>query len=310
MNPEESQYLDLIRDILNAGSLETGRNGQTMSVFGRSMRFSLKDGQMPILTTKQVAWRTCFKELAWFIRGGTDNQELQAQNVGIWTANATREFLDSRGLHTYPEGVLGPVYGYQWRHFNAPYILCDRNTPSYWGTSRAISDRVETPPEHAGVDQLQKLIDALRDPAQRDSRRLILTAWNPLQIDQMALPPCHVLAQFRVLNGNRLSCAVYQRSGDVGLGVPFNIASYAFLTHILAKHCDLEAGELVHFLGDAHIYEEHVDALKTQLDREPLAFPKIQIAEKKAKIEDYCLEDIVFLEPYQHHPKIEMPLKG
>jgi thymidylate synthase len=286
------------------------------------MRFSLKDGKMPLLTTKQVAWKTCFKELMWFIRGETDNKTLQKQNVHIWDANATREFLDSRGLVNYPEDLLGPVYGYQWRHFNAPYI-CGKDIP-YWSriedsannaglTEEGIrrqnmTDRVEKPPSYAGIDQLTRIITALRDPVERTSRRLILTAWNPLQIDQMVLPPCHVLAQFRVRGDNRLSCALYQRSGDIGLGVPFNIASYSFLTHILAKHCGLVADEFVHFLGDAHIYEEHIDALKVQIERSPFEFPIIRIREAKANIEDYDLADIEFAEPYLHYPKIEMDL--
>jgi thymidylate synthase len=308
INREEQQYLDLIRDVMENGSLETGRNGDTISAFGRTMRFSLKDGQLPLLTTKHVAWKTCFRELMWFIRGMTDNQELQKQGVRIWNANATREFLDSRGLGNYPEGVLGPVYGYQWRHFNAPYIQ-GPDVP-YWGNSTNQSEfmnRIETPPPHAGIDQLQQIINALKHPTERYSRRLIMTAWNPLQIDQMALPPCHVLAQFRVQRGNRLSCALYQRSGDIGLGVPFNIASYSFLTHLLARHCGLEAEEFVHFLGDAHIYTEHVEALKLQLEREPFAFPRIRISEK-SRIEDYDLEDIVFTEEYRHHAKIEMEM--
>jgi thymidylate synthase len=169
---------------------------------------------------------------------------------------------------------------------------------------------VETPPPYAGIDQLQQIIDALINPEKRASRRLILTAWNPAQIDQMALPPCHVLAQFRVQRGNRLSCALYQRSGDVGLGVPFNIASYAFLTHLLAHHCGLEAEELVHFIGDAHIYVEHADALKTQMEREPFAFPKIRFVDKKRQIEEYGLEDIVFVESYQYWPKIDMHMNA
>lgn len=311
-NKEEQQYLDLIREVLETGETEPGRNGATKSVFGHMMRFSLKDGKMPLLTTKQVAWKTCFKELMWFLRGETDNQVLQKQNVHIWDANGTREFLDSRGLANYPEGVLGPVYGYQWRHFNAPYI-CGKDIP-HWSRIEesepvySLTDRVEKPPSYAGVDQLKQLIAALRDPVERTSRRLILTAWNPQQISQMALPPCHVLAQFRVRGGDRLSCALYQRSGDIGLGVPFNIASYSFLTHLLAKHCGLVADEFVHFLGDAHIYEEHVEALKTQIERVPFEFPKIQIREVKTRIEDYDLGDVEFAEPYLHYPKIEMDM--
>jgi thymidylate synthase len=305
-NREEEQYLDLIRDILANGEFEEGRNGNTISSFGRMMRFSLKDGKLPLITTKHVAWKTCFRELMWFIRGKTDNAELQKQNVHIWDANSTREFLDSRGLAKYPEGVLGPVYGYQWRHFNAPYI-CGKDIP-HWNLVSSVTDRVETPPSYAGVDQLQQIINALRDPIERKSRRLILTAWNPLQINQMALPPCHVLAQFRVRGENRLSCSLYQRSGDIGLGVPFNIASYSFLTHLLAKHCGLVADEFVHFLGDAHIYESHVESLKIQIERQPLVFPKIIVNAVKQNIDDYDLDDIEFTEPYLSHPKIEMKM--
>lgn len=292
---EETQYLDLISTILETGSLECGRNGNTISVFGAMMRYSLKDGTMPLLTTKQVAWKTCFKELMWFVRGKTDNNLLVEQGVHIWDANATREFLDSRGLFTREEGDLGPIYGYQWRNWNRPYEGRDKS-----GLERGPS----------APDQLQEIIDALKDPVGRTSRRLIMTAWNPSQLAEMALPPCHVLAQFRVRNGNRLSCSLYQRSGDVGLGVPFNIASYSFLTHILAKHCGLVADEFVHFLGDAHIYEGHVEALKTQLERDPYPFPRIEITRTHESIDDYSLDDIVFLEgsEYKHHPSIKMPL--
>lgn len=306
---DEHQYLNLIREVLKNGDVEMGRNGETVSMFGHMMRFSLKDGNMPLLTTKQVAWKTCFKELMWFIQGKTDNHELQKQNVHIWDANATREFLLSRGLAKYPEGILGPVYGYQWRHFNAPYIYGD--SVPYWNTQpthATQTSRVELPPPSAGIDQLQQIINALRDPVERTSRRLILTAWNPVQINQMALPPCHVLAQFRVKSGGRLSCALYQRSGDIGLGVPFNIASYSFLTHLLANHCGLEADEFVYFLGDAHIYNQHIDSLRIQVEKAPLPFPKMKIRAKRDHIDDYNLEDIEWTEPYFHHPKIEMQM--
>ena len=290
---EETQYLNLIRKIMTKGSLEPGRNGYTKSVFGEMMRFSLANGQIPMLTTKRLAWKMCFRELMFFIRGQTDNQILLDQNVHIWDLNSTREFLDSRELHHYREGILGPIYGYQWRHFGAPY---EHNTATPLDTNM-------------GVDQLQQIIDALKDPNQRTSRRLIMSAWNPLQIDQMALPPCHVLAQFNVRDGQYLSCSLYQRSGDVGLGVPFNIASYSFLTHLLAKHCDLIAEEFVYFLGNAHIYEEHIDALNTQIEREPLPFPKIRVEQKHESIEEYDLGDISFLEPYVSHPPIQMSMK-
>jgi thymidylate synthase len=210
---DENQYLNLIKDILEHGDMVKGRNGFAKTVIGSSMHFSLENNTIPILTTKKVAWKTCLKELLWFIRGSTSNKELQAENVKIWNGNASREFLDSRNLHHLEENDLGPVYGHQWRHFNAYYKNCEED---YSGE---------------GVDQLQYIIDNLKNPETRTSRRLVMSAWNPVQLDEMALPPCHVLVQFNVTKQNRLSCSLYQRSGDVGLGVPFNIASYSFLTH-------------------------------------------------------------------------------
>lgn len=289
-NSSEIQYLNLIRDILNKGSYETGRNGSTISIFGYSMRFSLRNGELPLLTTKKVAWKTCFRELMWFIRGSTNNQELINENVHIWDANATREFLDSRNLQNREINDLGPVYGHQWRHFNASYKDCHTD---YSGK---------------GIDQLQYIIDQLKTEEGRTSRRLVMSAWNPCQIDEMALPPCHVLAQFYVRENKYLSCSLYQRSGDVGLGVPFNIASYSFLTHIIAKHCGLIAEEFVYFLGNAHIYTEHTDSLIEQITRIPYSFPKINITTTKNKIEDYKIEDIEWLEPYQHHSEIKMKM--
>jgi thymidylate synthase len=291
----EYQYLYLIHKILNTGTMEEGRNGNTKSIFGNSMRFSLKDGIVPFLTTKRVAWKTCFKELMWFIRGCTDNAELQNDGVHIWDGNTTREFLDSRGLNHYREGLIGPGYGFQWRHFNAQYDSATGEIKeNTWN----------------GIDQLQQIIDALKDPAQQTSRRLIMTAWNPVQLHAMALPPCHILSQFNVREGKYLSCSLYQRSGDVGLGVPFNIASYSFLTHILAKHCGLIADEFVYYLGNAHIYDDHFEPLRIQLEREPYPFPKIEINKKHESINDYTLDDIVFLEEYKSHPPIKMEMRA
>ena len=290
VNSEEDQYLQLIRDVIEKGSLEEGRNGNTKSLFGYSMRFSLKDGTLPLLTTKRVAWKTCFHELMWFISGSTDNSVLNNKGVHIWDANSTREFLDSRHLYFNNENDLGPVYGHQWRFFNAHYIDCKTD----------YTDR--------GIDQLQLIINQLKSDEGRTSRRLILTAWNPRQIDIMALPPCHVLAQFHVRDKKYLSCSLYQRSGDIGLGVPFNIASYSFLVHILAKHCDLIAEDFVYFLGNAHIYESHIPVLESQLLREPLAFPKISINKKRDNINDYSIEDIDWTEEYKHHEPLKMEI--
>lgn len=292
MNEEEQQYLNLVRDIIENGSVENGRNGKTIAKFGHSMRFSLADGTIPILTTKKVAFRPCFEELFWFIRGCTDNQQLQEKNVSIWNGNSTRDFLDSRGLYDRAVGDLGPVYGFQWRHFNATYV--DRYT-DYSGE---------------GVDQLQNIIDDLKNEDMRSSRRHILTAWNPCQLEEMALPPCHMICQFNVRANKYLSCALFQRSGDVGLGVPFNIASYSLFTHLLAKHCGLIADEFVYFLGNCHIYENHIEQMKTQIQREPMEFPKIEIKNVHENINDYCMDDIEWKTKYVSHEAIKMNMSA
>lgn len=294
-NHEEYQYINLVRDIIDRGSWEEGRNGKTKGIFGSSMRFSLQDGKIPILTTKKTAWKTCLKELLWFIRGETDNKILRKQGVHIWDANGSREFLDSRGLQLYPEDMLGPIYGYQWRNYNASYN-CFSGKPI---------QNIEHPFD--GIDQLQQIIDALKDPKQRTSRRLIMTAWNPKQLDQMALPPCHVMCQFNVHDGDKLSCALYQRSNDECCGTPFNIASYSFLTHLLAKHCGLQAYDFVYFKGNCHIYEDHIEGAKTQIEREPFEFPTISIKQVRENINDYQPEDFV-IENYQHHAPIKFQM--
>lgn len=287
---EEMQYIKLTDDILQHGTLEEGRNGNTKVIVGNYMYFTLSNGVIPLLTTKKVAWKTCLKELLWFIKGDTDNALLQEQNVKIWNDNASRDFLDSRGLQHLKENDLGPVYGFQWRHFNAPYTTCKDNY------------------DNQGVDQLQYIINALKDPEQRQSRRLIMSAWNPCQIDNMALPPCHVMCQFNVTKNNKLSCSLYQRSGDIGLGVPFNIASYSFLAHLLAHHCDLEVDEFHYHLGNAHIYDDHFEPLSEQIKREPLPFPTITIKSKYENIEDYKVEDFV-INDYKCHEQIKMQMR-
>ena len=285
-------YLNLLENILENGVWEEGRNGKTKSIFGQTMRFSLKDGKIPILTTKKTAWKTCLKELLWFICGETDNKLLQEQGVHIWDGNTTREFLDSRGLNHYREGLIGPGYGFQWRHFGGDY------DSSAAGVKEG---------GIKGVDQLQQIIDALKDPAQRTSRRLIMSAWNPCQLDEMALPPCHILCQFNVHNGNKLSCSMYQRSNDEACGTSFNIASYSFLTHLIAKHCGLEPYEFVYFKGNCHIYEEHVDGLQLQITREPYPFPTVSIKQVRENINDYQLDDFE-IHNYQHHEPIKFQM--
>jgi thymidylate synthase len=277
---EEEQYYQLIRDILHNGTLEQGRNGNTMSIFGSAMRFSLQHNKIPLLTSKQLAWKTCLKELLWFISGSTDNSILQEQNVHIWDGDAkkAKDF-------NYIDGDLGPIYGHQWRHFNADYVDCKTD---YTGK---------------GVDQLQNVINQLKNPSQ--SRRIILTSWNPQQIDQMVLPPCHVFAQFNVSSNKELSCSLYQRSGDVGLGVPFNIASYSFLTHLLAKHCGLIAKEFIYIIGNTHIYEQHIDSLKKQIENPLYDFPTLEIKNIHDSIEDYKITDFE-INNYIFNEKIKM----
>lgn len=292
-NPEdkhdEYQYINLIKHILDCGTMIEGRNGNALTIYGSSMHFSLENNTWPLLTSKKVAWKTCAKELFWFLKGSTSNIELQQQNVHIWDGNGSREFLDSRGLINLEENDLGPVYGHQWRFFNASYENCNTD---YSGK---------------GVDQIKYIIDCLKDPKERYSRRLILSAWNPQQLDEMALPPCHVMAQFNVI-GNKLSCSLYQRSGDVGLGVPFNIASYSLLTHIIAKHCDLEANEFIYHLGNCHIYDDHIKPLRNQVNNQLYTFPKINILEKYDDINSYSIKDIK-VENYQCNNVIKMEMR-
>jgi len=288
-NEEELQYLNLIKNIIENGTWEEGRNGKTKAIFGNMMRFSLKDDKIPILTTKKTAWKTCLKELLWFIRGKTNNKLLTDQGVHIWDGNSSRNFLDSRGLQDYEVDELGPVYGHQWRHFNAKW---QGDNHDYSGE---------------GVDQLQYIIDQLKDPETRTNRRLVLSAWNPCQLDEMALPPCHILCQFNVHDGNKLSCSMYQRSNDEACGTSFNIASYSMLTHLIAKHCGLEAYEFVYFKGNCHIYEEHVDGLKLQITREPYPFPTVSIKQVRENINDYCVDDFE-IHNYQHHEPIKFQM--
>ena len=284
----EYQYLNLIKRVVNEGSKEIGRNGTVFSTIGESMRFSLENDKLPLLTTKYVPWKVCLKELFWFMHGKTDNKLLKNQNVKIWNDNATRDFLDSRNLFHLDEDDLGPVYGHQWRFWNAKYDKCSSNYNS------------------KGIDQLQQVIDELKSE-NKSSRRLIVSAWNPEQINEMALPPCHTMFQFHVTDGDKLSCSLYQRSGDIGLGIPFNIASYSFLTHIVAKHCHLKPKEFIHFIGNAHIYENHLDKLKKQIELRPYDFPTIKINTTYTNINKYSLGDIK-IENYKYHPKIKLDM--
>jgi thymidylate synthase len=288
---EENQYLNLLDDILTTQNNQEGRNGSTLSIFGSTMHFSLEHNKIPIMTTKKVAWKTCLRELLWFIKGDTNNKHLKEKNVHIWDENGSRQFLDGRGLTKFMEDDLGPIYGFQWRHYNAKYTDC---TSDY---------------SNKGIDQLKEVIECLKDPEKRNSRRMIITAWNPCQLDIMALPPCHIFMQFNVTNNNKLSCAMYQRSNDEACGTCFNIASYCFLTHLLAKHCELEPYEFLYYKGNCHIYEEHIDNIKIQLQREPYEFPTLEIINKREHIEDYVETDFVVTN-YKHHEAIKYIMKA
>ena len=287
---EENQYLNLLDDILSSHNNQEGRNGNTLSIFGSTMHFSLEHNKMPIMTTKKVAWKTCLRELLWFIKGDTNNKHLKDKNVHIWDENGSRQFLDGRGLTKFMEDDLGPIYGFQWRHYNAKYNGCNSDY------------------SNKGIDQLKEVIECLKDPEKRNSRRMIITAWNPCQLDIMALPPCHIFMQFNVTNNSKLSCAMYQRSNDEACGTCFNIASYCFLTHLLAKHCDLEPYEFLYYKGNCHIYEEHIDNIKVQVLREPFEFPTLEIINKREHIEDYVEADFV-VNNYKHHDAIKYIMK-
>jgi len=284
---EEDQYLSLVRRVIETGASRGDRTGTgTLSTFGAQMRFSLREGTFPLLTTKKVFYRGIAEELFWFIRGSTNAGELQAKNVRIWDGNSSREYLDSIGLTQREEGDLGPVYGFQWRHFGAEYTDMHAD---YSGQ---------------GVDQLAEVIERIK--TKPNDRRIIMCAWNPADLSKMALPPCHCLVQFYVADG-ALSCQLYQRSADLGLGVPFNIASYALLTVMIAHVTGLQPGEFIHTLGDAHVYNNHVEALKEQLKRNPKPFPKIKLLRKVENIEDFKFEDFE-VTGYDPHPKIAMEM--
>jgi len=268
------QYNDLLKKVLDEGTDREGRNGKTRGLFGLQMRFNMEDG-FPAVTTKKLAFKAVKSELLWFIEGSSDNnrlKELNASERTIWTDNAEAPYWAPKAK--FP-GDLGRVYGVQWRKWQSP------------------GGKV--------VDQLANVIEMIKkDPT---SRRLIVTAWNPGEIDMMALPPCHMFFQFFVADG-KLSLLMHQRSCDMFLGVPFNIASYSLLLHMVAQVTDLKPGEFVHSLGDCHIYEEHFDAVKEQLSREPMPLCTLKLNPAVKNINDFKMEDIE-LENYQSHPPIK-----
>ena len=286
------QYLDLCRHILKNGNYKDDRTGTgTYSIFGYQARYNLEEG-FPLLTTKKVFLRGIIHELLWFISGSTNIKYLVDNNVHIWDDWAYKAFknsseFDGSDMKQFAEhikelspddpfvkkwGELGPVYGRQWRNFN-----------------------------EQGVDQLENLINQIK--TNPNSRRLIISAWNPCEVDMMALPPCHSFIQFYVING-KLSCQLYQRSADIFLGVPFNIASYSLFTMMIAQVCGLKPGEFIHTMGDAHIYSNHVDQINLQLSREPRKLPHMKINPNVKSIYDFKIEDFV-LEDYDPYPAIK-----
>lgn len=292
------QYLDLLQDILDNGELKDDRTGiGTISVFGRHLRFDLRTS-FPAVTTKKLAWKACVGELLWFIEGSSDERRLAEITHGtaegkvtIWTPNALAPYWKPKAKF---EGDLGRVYGVQWRHWNSYRTEKDMG-PAHKGGTRLAVDSTE-------VDQLANLIKGLtEDP---NGRRHILSAWNVAELDQMALPPCHVMSQFYVNKNKELSCHMYQRSVDVFLGLPFNIASYALLTHLIAHHCNLKVGELVISTGDTHIYQDHVEQVKEQLQRKPYSSPTLMLSTEKTNMFEMTMQDI-HLEGYESHGPIK-----
>jgi thymidylate synthase len=282
------QYLDFLRTVLETGQPREDRTGTgTLGIFGYQMRFDLQEG-FPLLTTKKLHTRSIFHELLWFLHGETHVKYLQDRQVTIWDEWATKEQCGRFGRQ---EGDLGPVYGHQWRNFGA--------TLKPDGTY-----------EKDGVDQITRLVDGLKKNPW--SRRHIVTGWNPLEADKVALPPCHTLFQFYVAPGvdgkkPKLSCQLYQRSADIFLGVPFNIASYSLMTHMIAQVCDYDVGEFVHTFGDAHLYSNHVEQAKEQLSREPRPLPQLKLNPAVKDIFEFKFEDIEVLN-YDPHPSIKAPI--
>ena len=284
----EKKYLDSLSKIMEIGNSRDDRtNIGTKSLFGMQFRYSLEDS-FPLLTTKKMYWRGILEELLWFLKGSTNIQELRDKNVHIWDGNSTREYLDSIGLTDREEWDGGPIYGFNFRYYGAKYIDCHTD---YSGK---------------GYDQVKECLRLIKE--EPHSRRILINLWNPSELKNMALPPCHLLYQFYV-NGDKLSCSMYQRSGDMGLGVPFNIASASLMTYIFAKLTGLKPFELIHTIGDAHIYNNHVQGLKKQLEREPMPFPKLLINNKKMfkKIEDFNTSDFK-IDCYSCHPSIKMKM--
>lgn len=293
MNKSEITYLNLLKNILENGDIKSDRTGVgTKSLFGEQLKFDLKEG-FPAITTKKLAWKSVVSELLWFLEGSGDEFRLKeilhgerySDKKTIWTDNAKADYWIKKKLQRHP-GDLGRIYGVQWRKWRKPLIRINKVVLQ-------------------NHDQILELVNNLKsDPF---SRRHILSAWNPGELELMALPPCHVMSQFYVNSKNELSCHMYQRSMDAFLGGPFNIASYSLLTHLLAQVCDMSVGNLIISIGDAHIYNDHIDQVKEQLTRSPLELPTLQLNQNIKNITDFKMEDIVLLN-YNSHAAIKAPM--
>ena len=283
MNFDEYQYLNILKKVKENGIIKNGRNGKTYSYFGDILKFNIQD-QFPLLTTKKVFFKGVVEELLWFLKGSVNSKELEEKGVNIWKGNSNREFLDANGFCDYEEGYLGPIYGFQWRSFNGE------------------------------IDQLKYVLNEIN----KNSRRIIINAWNPCQLNKQVLPPCHILYNFYIDDDKNLSCMMFMRSSDLFLGLPFNIASTALLTVIIAKVMGLNVKEIAISICDLHIYEEHLEAVEEQLKREPYNLPKLKIKkdidinlsiDRKIKwIENLTFEDFELID-YNCHPIIRAIMK-
>ena len=290
---DELGYLSLLEETLNEGFKKHTRNGYTYSTFGALLKFNILDS-FPLLTTKKVYFKGIVEELLWFLRGSTNSKELEDKNVNIWKGNSTREYLDSVGLTDYEEGELGPIYGFQWRNFGGNY-------------KEDLKD---------GVDQLRYLLEELEKSD--NSRRALISAWNPQQLKEQALPPCHVLYCFNKEEDNKLNCMMFMRSSDLFLGLPFNIASTALFTYIIAKVMYMKPNKIAINITDCHIYEEHLHQVDVQLSRTPKEFPQLNIKkhidenlsidEKIKWIEELTYDDIEIVN-YQCYDALKAPMK-
>ena len=280
---DECNYLDFLNLVKKTGNKKITRNGITYSHFAHLLKFDISD-KFPLLTTKKMFFKGIVEELLWFLRGSVNSKELESKGVNIWKGNSSREFLDANGFHNYDEGYLGPIYGYQWRSFNGK------------------------------VDQLKYLLEEIQ---LENSRRILINAWNPCQLHEQALPPCHILYNF-FKNNDEISCMMYMRSSDLFLGLPFNIASTALLTYIIAKVSGFKVKEIAISICDCHIYHEHIEPLNIQLERKPYDFPSINIKkeidnnlsidEKIKWIEELQFEDFELIN-YNFHPTIKAIMK-